>query len=229
MVQYTSNKNSAIRLVIFDLAGTTVKDNGQVAAAFTTALAQYNIHITAEQLSSVRGSSKRQVVLNFIPDVADRMQIAQGIYDAFHEDLKRRYASEGIEPIEGAADVFRSLRDPGIKIAFTTGFDRDIARLLIDALDWQEITDAVVCAEEVREGRPAPYMIFRAIEATGISSVQEVATVGDTALDLRAGYNAGVAMNVGVLSGAHSREILEREPHTHILSSIADLSNILRR
>jgi hypothetical protein len=38
--------------------------------------------------------------------------------------------------------------------------------------------------------------------------------VGDTVLDLQAGQNAGVPYNIGVLSEAHAREQLEREPDT---------------
>ena len=79
--------------------------------------------------------------------------------------------------------------------------------MLLGRLGWAEgIVDAVVCGDDVTRGRPAPYLIFRAMEATGASSVHKVASVGDTTLDLQAGYNAGVRWNVGVLSGAHDRQ-----------------------
>jgi phosphoglycolate phosphatase-like HAD superfamily hydrolase len=86
------------------------------------------------------------------------------------------------------------------------------------------MVDAVVCGDDVTLGRPAPYLIFRAMEATSTSSVHRVATVGDTTLDLQAGYNAGVRWNIGVLSGAHDRQSLEGAPHTHILPSVAELN-----
>ena len=44
-------------------------------------------------------------------------------------------------------------------------------------------------------------------------------------LDLQAGYNARVRWNVGVLSGAHQRERLVQEPHTHLIGSVSDLSS----
>jgi phosphoglycolate phosphatase-like HAD superfamily hydrolase len=84
----------------------------------------------------------------------------------------------------------------------------------------------VVCGDDVTQGRPAPYLIFRAMEATGASSVHSVANVGDTTLDLQAGHNAGVRWNVGVLSGAHDRQALERAPHTHLLLSVAELTGL---
>ena len=40
---------------------------------------------------------------------------------------------------------------------------------------------------DVAQGRPAPYMIFRAMERTGITSVAEVLNIGDTVLDIQSG------------------------------------------
>jgi phosphoglycolate phosphatase-like HAD superfamily hydrolase len=65
------------------------------------------------------------------------------------------------------------------------------------------------------------------MEITAILDPSRVANVGDTVLDLRAGHHAGVRFNVGVLSGAHNRQSLEAEPHTHVIASVADLPSIL--
>ena len=56
-----------LELVIFDLAGTTIEDRGQVPASFTAALAEHGFEVTSEQVKGVRGSSKRQALLNLIP------------------------------------------------------------------------------------------------------------------------------------------------------------------
>jgi phosphoglycolate phosphatase-like HAD superfamily hydrolase len=72
-------------------------------------------------------------------------------------------------------------------------------------------------------------MIFHAMEATGVQNVKEVINVGDTPLDLQSGSNAGVAGVVGVLTGTHSRESLQQERHTHIITSIADLPELIAR
>ena len=58
--------------------------------------------------------------------------------------------------------------------------------------------DAVVCGDEVAAGRPAPYLVFRAMERTGTESVDEVLVGGDTVVDLRAGTNAGARVVLGV-------------------------------
>jgi phosphonatase-like hydrolase len=216
-----------VELVIFDLAGTTVEDRGEVPGAFASALAEHGIEVTPEQLKGVRGASKRQAVLHFIPPGPDQSGRAVAVYASFREHLARRYQTEGVHPVAGAASTFRSLRGRGVRVALNTGFDRETTALLLQALQWDGgVVDAVVCGDDVAQGRPAPYLIFRAMEAVGASSVHKVVNVGDTTLDLRAGYNAGVRWNVGVLSGAHERAALEREPHTHLLTSVAELADL---
>ena len=211
-----------------DMAGTTVHDGGEVPAAFTAALAAHGIAVSADEIAGVRGASKREVIRRLVeqhrPDAPP--SLADESYDGFRAALAERYGA-GVRAVKGAEDVFDWLRRRGVRIALNTGFDRTITDLLLDALGWRDgVVDAVVCGDEVREGRPAPYLIFHAMEATGAASVHRVMNVGDTELDLRAGWNAGVAWNVGVLSGAHPRQRLERAPHTHLIESVASLPEL---
>jgi phosphonatase-like hydrolase len=211
-------------LVVFDLAGTTIQDQGHVSRAFTAALNRHQIVITNEQLIQVRGTSKRQAILRLIPDRPDRIRFAEIVYQSFSEDLATLFQTEGVKSIPGARQVFESLRTQGIKVALNTGFDREITQLLLTALSWNKaVADAIVCGDDVKQGRPAPDMIFRAMELVDAKRAVEVANVGDTISDLRAGHNAGVGWNIGVLSGAHDRKLLEREPHTHLIPSVAEL------
>jgi phosphonatase-like hydrolase len=216
-----------VELVIFDLAGTTVKADGQVAEAFAAALSEHGVAVTPEQLSGVRGSSKRQAVLSLVPAGPNRESIAASAYDSFRGRLARSYREGGVEAVEGAEAVFRWLKGCGVRVALNTGFDRHITELILTALKWREgVADALVCGDDVRQGRPAPDLIFRAMELAGATDPRRVVNVGDTALDLRAGDNARVGWNVGVLSGAHGRGLLESAPHTHLLESVADLPRL---
>jgi phosphonatase-like hydrolase len=216
-----------IELVVFDMAGTTVQDDGQVPDAFTAALAEYGVAVSPEAIRSLRGASKREAIIELLPEGAARAEQAERAYACFRDHLTRRYADTARE-VPGAGDVFARLRGRGIRVALNTGFDRDTTQMLLAALGWMAHTvDAIVCGDEVPQGRPSPYLIFRCMEATGAVSVGRVANVGDTVLDLRAGHNAGVRFNVGVLSGAHGRDLLAAEPHTHLLASVADLPTLL--
>lgn len=218
-----------IDLVVCDMAGTTVRDAGQVPQAFTSALAAHGITVTPQAINSLRGASKRLAILNLIPDGGDRAARSEQVYVTFVQHLAQVFNGT-VEPVPGAREAIDTLRSRGIRVALNTGFDRETTDLLLDALRWREgVVDAVVCGDEVSQGRPAPYMIFRCMEATGVADVRRVANAGDTVLDLQAGYHAGVALNIGVLSGAHGRDQMQPQPHTHLLDSIADLPALLAR
>ena len=219
-----------IQLVVCDLAGTTIRDSGQVTDAFTTALASHGLTVTPEQLNAIRGSSKRDAVRAFVPDGPHHVRQVEDVYTSFRRNLADRYRSRGVTAVPGVEDVFRWLRSHDVRVALNTGFDSDITELLLGALHWDlDTVDAVVCGDDVPEGRPAPHLIFRAMEACATNDAQQVANVGDTVLDLEAGHRAGVRWNIGVLSGAHGRRRLASAPHTHLLASIADLPDLWNR
>jgi phosphonatase-like hydrolase len=222
---------SPIKLIVFDIAGTIIEDHGEVIRAFTKALTGNGIPFAKDELKSWVGASKREVIRHFITQADPGGQVEQRVetsYLTFRAELERCYA-EKLVPIGGALETFRWCRDRGILLATTTGFYREISDLVLNQTGWRDFFAANISSSDVREGRPAPYMIFRAMEATGVKNVKEVVTVGDTPLDLQSGSNAGVAGVVGVLTGAHGRETLEREPHTHIINSVAELPEILAR
>ncbi len=216
-----------IELVVFDMAGTTIDVGDEVAEIFRDTLARWSVPVTAEQIAEVRGASKRQAMADLLSRHApERLSDLDEIHSSFRAALTG--AVGRFRLYQGAEDTVRECKAHGIRVALNTGFDRSVAGAILDAVGWTGIADALVCGDEVPLGRPAPYLIFRAMERTGVTSVHAVANVGDTALDLRAGFNAGVKINIGVCSGAHSRDRLAVEPHTHVLDTIADVMSRVR-
>jgi len=218
---------SAIKLVIFDIAGTIIADHGEVVSAFSAALQQHRVPFTDPELAEWKGASKREVIRRFVSRESNeepaKEERVEKVYAAFRANLEAHYRNGGVEPIPGARETFAWLGARGIAIATTTGFYREVTELILERTGWQDRFVANITSSDVRMGRPAPYMIFRAMEAAGVTGVQEVINVGDTPLDLQAAANAGVRAGIGVLSGLHRKERLEREPHTALLPSVADL------
>lgn len=222
-----------IELAIFDLAGTTISDEGNVLKAFRAALQAQSIQLTAEMLQPWRGAAKREALRFFIeqsfgPNAIDNAARLEAAELDFREQLAKSFEEEGVSPLAGAEATFAWLRERGIKIALTTGFDRKLTNIILAKTGWRQgVIDASVSSDEVAQGRPAPFMIFRAMEATGVTDVRRVLTAGDTMLDLQSGINAGVAIVIGVLSGTQGIEQLGKTRHTHLLASVADLPALL--
>lgn len=213
-----------IDLVVFDMAGTTIEDAGQVPQAFTAVLREHGIEINAEALNALRGASKRDAIRHFVNAKGGAQIEARSatIFADFCAHLSRLFRAGGVNPVAGAAETFAWLRERGVKVALTTGFDRTVTDLIIDALGWNTgVVDAIVCGDDVARGRPAPDLIQKAMQRTGVTDAGRIMCVGDTVLDLQAGNNAGGGWVVGVLSGAHGRAQLEKEPHAHLIASVA--------
>ena len=219
-----------IRLVALDVGGTILQDHGDIVEALRDSLARRDITVSAAEIVPWRGAAKRAVIRHFVDQQsklndAGRQTLAAGIYRTFVEQVSEAYKT--VPPIEGAEEAIRKLHESGYLIATTTGFDREIVMPIFHRLGWEKYFAAMVASDDVTQGRPAPYMLFHAMETAGVTNVAEVMAVGDTPLDLQAASNAGVRGMVGVLSGVGTAEALRREPHTDIIRSVADLPALL--
>jgi phosphonatase-like hydrolase len=218
--------------VVLDVGGTIIEERGDVPEALRKALASHGVASTPEEIAKWRGAAKREIVRHFVdlrplPPNVDHDQLVATIYEEFTANLIAVYQS--VPPIAGAEDAIRQMRDSGYLVATTTGFDRAIASSIFRRLGWERYFAASICSDDVREGRPSPFMLFHAMEAARVNNVAEVMAVGDTPLDLQAGTNAGLRAVVGVLTGASTAEKLRAEPHTHILPSVAGLPALLAK
>ena len=214
-------------LVIFDFAGTMLRDDGAVLAAYRRALSTHGIPFTEADLAARRGAAKR-AVFRELAGRPERSTASDALADRaladFEAALREEYSSGDIAPIEGAEPTVRWLKERGVKAALSSGFDRSLVGLLVERLGWSRLFNCVLAADDAPAGRPAPYLIFRAMMDLGVHDVARVAVVGDTPLDLAAGANAGVGWVIGVTSGAHGLETLGATRHTHLLPSVASLS-----
>jgi len=215
-----------IELVVLDLVGTLVADDGQVEQAFESALSAHGLAMDGERLTDVRGLRKRDAIRRLTESSGERAPaLAEQVYEGFKARLSLAYRERPPRMLPGAAEFLEWAAERGVKVAVNTGLDRDLAGLLLAG--FRRAIDAVVTGDDVAESRPAPDLIFRAMETTRVFSVNSVAVVGDTAADLRAGGNAGVRLNIGALSGAHTRAQLECEPHTHLIEHLGELPALL--
>jgi phosphonatase-like hydrolase len=223
---------SKIRLVVFDIGGTIIEDHGEVVASFSAALAGNGLPASEAEIKELKGSSKRDVIKKFVErrwgreDSGNEGRI-QKAYSDFRTELEGRFSNRGVKPIPGAETAFAWLKAHDIVCATTTGFYRSVTDRILNSAGWQKTFAANICSDDVKVGRPSPYMIFHAMEASGIDSVRQVLNVGDTPLDIQAGTRAGVLGVVGVLSGIHKEARLSQERPSHLIPSVADIPSLI--
>lgn len=210
-------------LVVLDLAGTTVVDDGIVEGAFTRAWdrVKRTDEGRAGALQHVRdtmGQSKIEVFRHFADE-----DTAQEINREFERAYRELIDDGRCEAIPGAEDTVRALKARGLKIAFTTGFAPTTAKAILKALGWTDLADVVLTPEDAGRGRPAPDLVLMSVIRTRTSSVAATVVVGDTESDAASGRAAGAGLVVGVLTGSRDEETLRAAGADLVLASVADL------
>lgn len=226
----------AVKLVVFDLAGTTVKDNNDVSKAFQSALAQHGYTVPIENINLIMGYEKHEAIekmLNTYEPDATKITAAliKDIHREFVQQMIQHYQfSAAIESLPNVEETFAALHQSGVQIGINTGFSRDIADTIVNRLQWREknLIDHLVGSDEVERGRPYPFMIEKMMKDGGITDKNEVAKVGDTEVDMLEGKNAGCKFIIGVTTGSYTRAALETYQPTHIIDNIAEVLAIIK-
>jgi phosphonatase-like hydrolase len=218
-----------IELVVFDLAGTTLEDDGEVERAFVEAVGTTGVEVTAEEVAAVMGWAKRDAIRTLLerrrgsaPNDAE----VERIHELFEARLVRHYATApGVREVEGASTLFERLRGNGIHVAIETGFPKVIALVALARLGWVvgQTIDTLVTSDDVARGRPDPEGIRVAMQRVGVTDPQRVVKVGDTPSDLHEGSRACCRWVVGVTRGTHTLAQLLDHPHTHLIQTIKSL------
>ena len=156
---------SVIQLVVFDIAGTTVRDYGQVADAFISAFRDFGLEIPTAEVKKVMGFRKIDAIALLLekfgpiplapddgdseadpdagesnprePDSGDDEILIDRIHTLFIDKMIDFYRNdEKLEPLPHAEVVFATLHRNGIRIALNTGFTRSITDTILHRLRW---------------------------------------------------------------------------------------------
>ncbi|MBB5960005.1 phosphonatase-like hydrolase [Saccharothrix tamanrassetensis] len=211
-----------IPLVVLDMAGTTVLDDGLVEQAFLRALPD----ATPAMVDHVRVTMGQSKIVVF-RELLNGETAAQRANAAFEEAYAALVAEGHCAPVPGAPEVITDLRTRGAKVAFSTGFSRATQHVILSALGWTDRADFTTTPAEAGRGRPYPDMVLAAVLGLGLADVRDVAVVGDTPSDVLSGLRSGARVVAGVLTGAGSRADLAAAGATHVLDSIRDLPAVL--
>jgi len=224
----------AIKLVVFDMAGTTVEDKDNVHEALIKGFELNNYKIDREDANSVMGYPKPVAIRTLLEQKfktkENTGELTAKIHNTFVNEMISFYKTDpSVKSKKNAEETFKRLREKGIKVGIDTGFSRDIADTIFERLKWKEnnLVDYTVTSDEVNNGRPFPDMIYKAMKDLNIKTADEVAKVGDTVSDLMEGNSANCRYVIGITTGAYTREALEPEKHTHLVNDLLEVVDIV--
>lgn len=112
---------------------------------------------------------------------------------------------EFIKPIEGAADLIKSLYERGCLVAIATTDLSERAKIAVRHLGLEAYLHLIVGAEMVKRPKPHPDQIEFVLKALSVEK-KHALMVGDAISDVEMGLNAGIRGAVGLLTGFGKEE-----------------------
>ena len=227
-----------LKAILLDWAGTTM-DYGCYAPAvvFVQVYERKGVPITMEEARAPMGAHKKVHIRKISQQdaVRERWQQAHGRapneddVEAMFQDfvpLQMNVLADYADLIPGTLDAVKEFRARGMKIGSTTGYTREMMDLLqSEAAKRGYVPDSTVCAADVPEGRPAPFMCLQNMLNLQVYPPEAIVKVDDTLPGIEEGLNAGMwtiglaktgneiglnASEIGQLSSEDLRAKLER-------------------
>jgi len=222
-----------IKLVVFDMAGTTVNENNLVYHSLLLTIIQHGFECTLEDvLEHGAGKEKRNAIAAILHATQEDQQnevIIDAIFKDFLLNLELAYQHAVVTPQPNSETVFQQLKARKIAVVLNTGYDSKTANNLLDKLNWVKGVhyDLLITASDVTNSRPHPDMIFKAMSELNITDASTVIKIGDSVVDIEEGKNANCGLTIGITTGAQTATQLDFAKPDFILNNLNELIGIL--
>lgn len=210
--------------VIFDMDGVLIDSELAMRVSAQEALKEYGVNAPAEDFDEFTGMGENR----FVGGVAEkhgvpfRTEMKDRAYELYGTTIKNL-----IVVYEGIAELIRSLKAEGRKIAVASAADR--VKVLIN-LDCIGVTaadfNAVITGSVVSKNKPDPEIYLTAAAAIGADPATCIVNE-DTPAGIRAAKAAGM-LCVGITS-TYSEEILRANGADYILPHTSGLLQLLHQ
>jgi len=193
-----------LKAIVFDWAGTAV-DFGSLCPvhAFQSAFANRGVTIGTREITRFMGLRKREHIetLLALPDIQSQWTAANQRppqprdIDALYQlaekllvDTAPNYST--LTPF--LTEAVAAARSRGLKIGSSTGYTTAVMERLVPTARCKGfMPDLWVAADQVPQGRPWPWMIFKNMQELEVCPPAAVVKVGDTIADIDEAINAG--------------------------------------
>lgn len=176
-------------VAVFDLDGTLVDSAPAIAQSVNWLMSKYGRSaFSVPQVRSFMGHGIEVVVRDALTHsgLTDRV----GFEEAFPQFMAHHTecATLSIHPWQGADRALMLLHQSGIRLALCTNKIEILTRPLLQALNWDNIFDRVICGDTLPVRKPDPLPLIAAVG----EGQKRAVFVGDTAIDLATARAANV-------------------------------------
>jgi HAD superfamily hydrolase (TIGR01509 family) len=199
--------------VLFDVDGTLVDTNYLHVIAWAQALRANGYCVPMSTLHHTVGQGADRFVESVIGHADERVSDA-------HSDFYGPHLHD-LVAFAGAADLLRTVKKSGSKVVLVTSASAEEVEHLRQAIDADDVIDAVTCNEDADASKPDPDLVQTALDKAGLTADRAI-FVGDTVWDVEAAKRAGVPC-VCVLGGGIGAAELREAGAVAIYDDVAAL------
>tara|TARA_Y100000310_G_scaffold223376_1_gene225217 strand:- start:2065 stop:2709 length:645 start_codon:yes stop_codon:yes gene_type:complete len=210
------------RLICFDLDNTLIHSDKAHIAAYHLAFKKNGLKKVNERLLKKKfGRVGKLIVRELFPSLSNT-KINKVIKDHHYFLIKKTY--KFAKPIAGAKNVLKQLRK-NFKLAIVTNCSSETLKVLMKSTDIKkEWFSVVIGHDNVLHPKPAPDEILKAEKLLHLDADF---MVGDTPFDIIAGKKSKTKV-ISVLTGNHSRAMLQKKKPFKIIKSVKDLLKVIQ-
>ncbi len=212
-----------VKAVIFDIDGTLMDSISRIVECIRMACESCKVQVpTPQESKNIIGLTLTEAIRQLFSDLSEE-KIAEVVeaYKKIYTDYEDR---EPTALFDDSLTTIKKLREHGIKIGIATGKSRKGYNRVVNYANLKDLVDVSCTGDEVRS-KPDSQML-RVLSDELQIPVQACVMVGDSLLDLDMATNAHV-LGVGVTTGVHSREVLEKANPVCIVDSLTELADLI--
>lgn len=205
------------QLISLDLDGTLVDTADEIAEAANRALESHGIERRPfGDIVVLIGAGTRELMLRLLarcflerPDLVERVR-PDAVLDSLDEHYAQTTGTSAL-PYPGCIEALEDLRAAGVRLACVTNKEIRHARRVLEVTRLSGYFDLVIGGDSLPEKKPHPSVLRHVAQQFGVSPSQ-TAHLGDSATDVAAARNAGVAAWAVPYGYNAGRTIAEAKP-----------------
>lgn len=214
------NYSNMVEAFIFDVDGTLIDSNDFHAEAWREALAEKGFEIAFEKIRPLIGKGADTLLPEFLSE-SEIEKYGSELADLRGEIFKREYLGR-VKPFPKVRELFRKIKDGGIKIALASSANEDEVEAYKKIADIEDLVEISTSADDAEKSKPEPDIFRAALELLGNPPPENVLVIGDTPYDAEAAAKAKLKI-VGVLCGDFPEKDLREKGCVEIYRDPADL------
>ena len=182
-------KNINIKAVLFDLDGTLTDTEKFYQQAWPITLKHFGYEMGPDRPLELRSLGRPFALEKFKEWYGDDFDY-WAVRNYRKDYVEQMLRENGIPLKPGAKEILSWLRDNNIFVALVTANDKERANRYLTKIGLIEYFDAVVCADMVERGKPAPDIYAYACKSLDISPENTFA-IEDSPNGIKSAYKAG--------------------------------------